>query len=131
MSTIIKIKRGQKEVLPTLAVGELGYCIDTNEMYIGTVNGNVATGYKFFSTTINTGDWTGSDPYVATKTISGILSTDTPIVDIVLTGVYEDDLEILEQWGNIYRITASNNNITIYSQNEISIDLPIQLKVVR
>ena len=40
MSNIIKIKRGLKANLPTLEVGEMGYCTDTNELFIGTANGN-------------------------------------------------------------------------------------------
>ena len=41
MASTIKIKRGLKTNLPTLAVGELGYCTDTNEVFIGTSGGNV------------------------------------------------------------------------------------------
>ena len=40
MSNIIKIKRGLKANLPTLEVGEMGYCTDTNELFIGTSTGN-------------------------------------------------------------------------------------------
>ena len=40
MATTIKIKRGLKENLPTLADGELAYCTDTQEMFIGTAIGN-------------------------------------------------------------------------------------------
>lgn len=40
MSTTIKIKRGLKANLPTLSVGELAYCTDTNELFIGTDTGN-------------------------------------------------------------------------------------------
>ena len=40
MSTTIKIKRGLKDNLPSLEVGELGYCTDTDELFIGTSTGN-------------------------------------------------------------------------------------------
>jgi len=40
MANTIKIKRGLKTDLPTLAVGEMGYCTDTNELFIGTSTGN-------------------------------------------------------------------------------------------
>jgi hypothetical protein len=33
--------RGKKANLPTLLEGELGFCTDTKEVYIGTANGNV------------------------------------------------------------------------------------------
>ena len=35
MAMKLKIRRGLKEDLPTLAVGELAYCTDTDELYIG------------------------------------------------------------------------------------------------
>jgi hypothetical protein len=41
MANTIKIKRGLKTNLPTLEVGEMGYCTDTNELFIGTSTGNV------------------------------------------------------------------------------------------
>jgi hypothetical protein len=41
MANLIKIKRGLKANLPTLAVGEFGYCTDTNELFIGTATGNI------------------------------------------------------------------------------------------
>jgi hypothetical protein len=39
--TKIQIKRGLKSELPTLSVGELGYCTDTKEVFIGSSTGNV------------------------------------------------------------------------------------------
>lgn len=35
MATTIKIKRGLKDDLPLLEIGELAYCTDTNELFIG------------------------------------------------------------------------------------------------
>ncbi len=37
---LIKIRRGTETQLPTLDVGELGFCTDTNKLYIGTPTGN-------------------------------------------------------------------------------------------
>lgn len=41
MAVTIKIRRGPKASLPSLAVGELGFCTDTGELYIGTAGGNM------------------------------------------------------------------------------------------
>jgi hypothetical protein len=41
VANLIKIKRGLKANLPVLAEGELAFCTDTNELYIGTSGGNV------------------------------------------------------------------------------------------
>lgn len=38
------VKRGAKEDLPQLAVGELAFCTDTNEMFVGSLTGNVPVG---------------------------------------------------------------------------------------
>lgn len=43
---LLQIRRGTKAQLPTLADGELGFCIDTEELYIGTANGNVLLNSK-------------------------------------------------------------------------------------
>ena len=41
MADEVKIRRGNKATIPTLAVGELAYCKDAKELYIGTASGNV------------------------------------------------------------------------------------------
>ncbi len=38
---LIQIRRGLEKDIGTLAVGELGYCTDTQKLYIGTSTGNV------------------------------------------------------------------------------------------
>ena len=40
MANLIKIKRGLKANLPSLAIGELGFCTDTKELFIGRDDGN-------------------------------------------------------------------------------------------
>ena len=85
-----------------------------------------------FTTTILSADWTGTTaPFTQVKTISGILATDTPIVDVVMSGTYATDEARQEAWNNIYRITTANNSITLYAKEKPTVNLPIQLKVVR
>lgn len=38
MANTIRIKRGLKANLPALLAGELGYCNDTQELFIGRLN---------------------------------------------------------------------------------------------
>ena len=38
---LIQIRRGLETNIGTLAVGELGYCTDTQKLYVGTATGNV------------------------------------------------------------------------------------------
>lgn len=44
MSDLLRIKRGLKANLPELMQGEFGYCTDTEELFIGGINGNVEVG---------------------------------------------------------------------------------------
>ena len=69
----------------------------------------------------------------ANITVSGILASDNPIVDINWSGSETDTQrdDILEAWGKIYRISTSANTITVYVTEAITVTIPIQLKVVR
>jgi len=76
--------------------------------------------------------WSGtSSPYTKTVTVNGILASDTPIVDVVMSGTYATDEARIEQWGYVYRITTGDNSITAYATDKPTVELPIQIKVVR
>ena len=82
--------------------------------------------------TLNTTGWMGIEaPFAQIQQVSGILATDVPIVDVVLSGDWGVDEARLEAWGYIYRITTSNNSITVYAREKPEVALPLQLKVVR
>jgi hypothetical protein len=54
MAIKIQLKRGTKPTLPTLDIGELGFCTDTGELFIGTSTGNgIVTGVGILGGTIN------------------------------------------------------------------------------
>lgn len=83
------------------------------------------------TTTLDT-TWTGSSaPYSKTQAVAGILATDTPVIDIVMSGTYATDEARASAWGNIYRITTAADSITLYAKEKPTVSLPIQLKVVR
>lgn len=76
--------------------------------------------------------WSGtSAPYTKTVSVSGILSTDTPIIDVVMSGTYATDEARSEAWGYIYRAVTANDSITFYAMEKPTVSLPIQIKVVR
>jgi len=92
---------------------------------LGHVNHAVLT------TTLDT-TWQGSQaPYTKTQTVNGLLATDTPIVDVVMSGTFATDKARIEAWGYVYRITTANNAITLYATEKPTVSLPIQIKVVR
>ena len=77
-------------------------------------------------------EWEGSAaPYSQSVSVSGILATDTPIIDVVMSGTYSTDETRLEAWGYVYRAVTANNSITFYAFKKPSVELPIQMRVVR
>ena len=87
---------------------------------------------KTFTATIPTTGWTGTDaPFTLDLTMSAILASDSPIVDVVLSSVYDTSQKQLMAWGNIYRIVAGSGKLTCYSNEKPEVAIPIQIKVVR
>ncbi len=84
-----------------------------------------------FNVTLDT-SWSGSAaPYSKSVTVTGILETDTPIIDVVMSGTYATDKARQEAWAHIYRAVTSNNSITFYANEKPTAELPVQIKVVR
>lgn len=89
-------------------------------------------GAETFTATIPTSGWSASAPYTVSVAVSGILATDTPVVDVVLSNTAETAKAQLEAWGTVGRIVTSNNSITVYCYDSVpTTEIPIQLKVVR
>lgn len=88
----------------------------------------VATYTATLSTT-----WDGTTaPYTQTVTVTGILATDNPVVDVVLSSTPATALLEAAAWGKISRIVTAANSITAYCNEEAPAQaLNIQLKVVR
>ena len=91
-----------------------------------------AASTKLYTATIGT-SWSGSAaPYTQTITVSGILATDTPIVDVNLSSVtYANKDAVIEAYSKVYRITTAANSITVYADEATTTSIPIQLKVIR
>ena len=87
----------------------------------------------YFSAALSATAWSGSTaPYTQTVTVTGLLSTDRPIVDVALTGTAETDTAILEAWGLVSRITTAENSITaVCYEDKPEVDIPIQMEVIR
>ena len=76
--------------------------------------------------------WSGtSAPYTKTVTVNGIQSSDTPIIDVVMSGTYSTDIARAEAWGYIYRAVTGANSITFYAIDKPTVNLPIQIRTVR
>lgn len=92
---------------------------------------NKATTNLYTATLLSSG-WSSSAPYTQTVSVSGILSTDTPIADVVLDVVTSTAMTQISAWMCVSKIETANGSITATCLEEKpTIDIPIQLKVVR
>lgn len=85
-----------------------------------------------YTATLST-SWSGdSAPYTQTVNVTGILSTDVPVVDVVLDESTETAISQLEGWSCVSKIETSDGSITATCLEEIpTVSLPIQMSVVR
>ena len=189
----LQIRRGLKANIPTLAEGELGFCTDTKDIYVGDGSTNTLVGGDSLSATIDTkvakvegkdlstNDYTDDDKakldgiaesatantvftrtgtiskdswmemkyqtympsttgtlyYCQNVSVTGILASDTPIVDLVATAPSIDDKESKtcaaeqEAWGKIFKAECSAGKINFCSTELPTINLNFQVKVVR
>jgi hypothetical protein len=85
-----------------------------------------------FTGTIGAGSWSGSGPFTKEITVTGILDTDNPIIDLDLSTVAFADVEARQaEWGKIYRAVTSTNTITFSATEALTLAFPFTAKVVR
>lgn len=85
-----------------------------------------------YNTTLSSSGWSSSVPYTQTVSIQGILATDVPVVDVVLSSTTSTAKSQLEAWSCVSKIETAAGSITATCLEELpTIDIPIQLKVVR
>ncbi len=76
--------------------------------------------------------WSGSAaPYSQAVTITGVLATDTPIVDLVPSDTYATAELQIEGWSAIYRAVTAASTITFYATDKPTIALPFQVRCIR
>lgn len=120
MANTIKIKRGLKADLPTLTVGEVAYCTDTKELFIGTATGNELLNGAGGSTTASDVSFDNTiSEFVSTNVQGAIDETISSVQTIVglLSGQIADKQDTLVSGTNIKTINGNSllgsGNITI------------------
>ena len=118
------------------ALNNLGTLV--GDTAVSTQISNAVTGLAKsinYSAILSSSGWSGnSAPYTQTVTVSGMLATDTPIIDVNLSGATTADvgMELLEAWACVSRITTAYNTITAYCYEEQpTVNIPMIIKVVR
>lgn len=90
---------------------------------------------ELYTTTLTALGWidtSGNAPFIQTVNIQGILATDTPIIDVVLSSTTDTAKSQLEAFSCLSKIETADGSITATCfDTKPTIDIPIKLKVIR
>lgn len=84
-----------------------------------------------FTATLSASNWSGTSPATQTVSVSGLLDSDDPIIDLTYSGNFSSDYDQFIDWSKVYRITTSTDSITAFGVGDITSDISIKLLVVR
>ena len=76
--------------------------------------------------------WEGTSiPYTQTVSLAGLRSSDTPLVDVALSGTFSTDRKRLEDYAQIYRAQAGDGSLTVYAVGRPTAALPLHIMCIR
>lgn len=85
-----------------------------------------------YTATLSASGWSSSAPYTQAVTVDGILSTDNPVADVVLSSTDSTAISELEGWGCVSEITTANGSITAKCLEEKpAVALTVRMQVWR
>jgi hypothetical protein len=87
-----------------------------------------------YTATLTVAGWTGTAaPYTQEATVAGILASDSPFVDVDMTGLASaDDMTAAQDaFGLILKATAGAGKITFVASDKPDVALTVKIKVVR
>lgn len=87
---------------------------------------------KVFSGTLTIAGWQGTAaPFSQAITISGVLATDEPIIDLVPSDTYTTAVTEDTAWVNIYRAVTAADTITFYAKEKPTVVLNFKARCIR
>ena len=85
-----------------------------------------------FTAVITADGWTGeSAPYINAVTVTGLLATDKPKVDMIPSDTFETAETEIEAYASIYKMVTADNQLTAYAAEKPAVDISIQIEAVR
>ena len=100
---------------------------------VGWVNQSGGGGsVTVLTATIQAANWSGSAPSTNSVTVTGLLTTDTPIMDLIASSTYATAQSEISAYGNIYKaVCNTDGTLVVYATSAPTVDLNIQLVCVR
>ena len=102
---------------------------DTNAYLEGRFDEKAVT--ETYTTSVSTSWKASGDFFYQDITISGILATDNPIVDIKTGSDNAANNLYIEEFRKVFRIITYDNSIQVFATEKTNVAFTIQLKVVR
>jgi hypothetical protein len=117
----------QVNVIETVKVNGVALTPTNKEVNISALSQST------YTATLPSASWTGSSaPYSKAVTVTGILATDQPDIDIDLSSTAIANIATLQtEWSKVYRAVTSANAITFYATEKPNNSIPLKIKVVR
>ena len=85
-----------------------------------------------YTGTLSTTSWQAQgDAYRKTVSLTGILSSDVPIIDMVASGTLATDEERQAEWSKIFRVVCSSNQLTFYASSPTEVSIPFIVRCIR
>ena len=85
-----------------------------------------------FTAVLEADEWSGSAPYTQTVSVTGMLDTDVPKMDVVLDDDLETRIEEREAYGCISMIESDTDALIVTcDEGKPTVDLTVQLEVIR
>lgn len=69
--------------------------------------------------------------YMQDIVCNGIKNSDNPIVDVKLSGTYEEQMTQLDEFGKVFRITTAADKLTVYATEKTEKTLNVIMKLER
>ena len=116
---------------------EIDALLDTvieNKSKLDNIDEN-ATSIEVITYTANLSmdNWTDNTDHVSqTVYVSGILASDTPVIDISIASLSAAGRQaVASAWCEVYYISTADGSITVEARTAPTTDIPIQILVVR
>lgn len=135
LSVTVIVNGGVGKGITNASAGVSAGSIGTENLVDGSVTApKIADGAvsQTFTATITAVGWTGdATPYTNDVTVTGLTADDNPFVDMIASSAFETAETEIEAFANIYRMVTAENKLTVYAAEKPTVDIAIQIKVVR
>jgi hypothetical protein len=112
-----------------------GLTSDTIQDAINELSDRPSAAVQYFTASFTTASWNEGEgfEYIASGTLTGLLSTDRPLVSLDLSGVdFFEIADVAVEFQTVYRVEASDDDeLTLYATAIPTVDFDLLIQVVR